>query len=105
MLEFISSQEKEVVEGVQRNFQQVVRVVSLSARSIALLCADKALQAEESFKGLRRKLPKTKQEFNWQVLARAACVLSPAALMRVLQGLSRHSLARELTAHTPTKSN
>jgi hypothetical protein len=25
------------------------------------------LQAEESFKGLRRKLPKTKQEFNWQV--------------------------------------
>lgn len=105
MLEFISSQEKEVVEGVQRNFQQVVRVVSLSARSIALLCADKTLQAEESFKGLRRKLPKTKQEFNWQVLARAACALSPAALMRVLQGLSRHSLARELTAHTPTKSN
>jgi hypothetical protein len=105
VLEFISSQEKEVVEGVQRNFQQVVRVVSLSARSIALLCADKTLQAEESFKGLRRKLPKTKQEFNWQVLARAACALSPAALMRVLQGLSRHSLARELTAHTPTKSN
>jgi len=44
------------------------------------------VQAEESFKGLRRKLPKTKQEFNWQ-------------------GLSRHSLARELTAHTPTKTN
>lgn len=66
VVEFISAQEKEVVEGVQRNFQQV----SLSARSIAPLCADRALQAEESFKGLRRKLPKTKQEFNWQVLAR-----------------------------------
>ncbi len=94
------------MEGVQRNFQQVGQR-GLSARSISPLCADKALQAEESFKGLRRKLPKTKQEFNWQVFARAACAraLSPAALMRVLQGLSRHSLARELTAHTPTKSN
>jgi len=64
VVEFISAQEKEVVDGVQRNFQQ----------------------AEESFKGLRRKLPKTKQEFNWQ-------------------GLSKHSLARELTAHTPTKTH
>jgi hypothetical protein len=27
------------------------------------------MQAEESFKGLRRKLPKTKQEFNWQVMS------------------------------------
>jgi hypothetical protein len=37
------------------------------------------LQAEESFKGLRRKLPKTKQEFNWQASAcnpfAAACCL------------------------------
>jgi len=64
VVEFISAQEKDVSEGVNRNFQQ----------------------AEESFKSLRRKLPKTKQEFNWQ-------------------GLSKHSLARELTAHTPTKTN
>jgi hypothetical protein len=82
------------------------------------------MQAEESFKGLRRKLPKTKQEFNWQVTlrlafyeplllwrrqntARCGCVVLQFCRRSVtaLQGLSRHSLARELTAHTPTKSN
>jgi hypothetical protein len=31
------------------------------------LLTARVTQAEESFKGLRRKLPKTKQEFNWQV--------------------------------------
>ena len=35
-----------------------------------------------------------------------SCFVPTAArVTSVLQGLSRHSLARELTAHTPTKSN
>ena len=38
------------------------------------------VQAEESFKSLRRKLPKTKQEFNWQV----SCVLRMLLLLLLL---------------------
>jgi hypothetical protein len=66
VVEFISAQEKEVVEGVQRNFQQA-RPPPVRPPSSATAPPDLQSQAEESFKGLRRKLPKTKQEFNWQV--------------------------------------
>jgi hypothetical protein len=45
----------------------------------------------------------------WRFIRRRNISLLPSRLpfgnRRSLQGLSRHSLARELTAHTPTKSN
>jgi len=52
-----------------RNFQHVRNTVARAR-----------VQAEDSFKSLRRKLPKTKQEFNWQV----SCVLRMLLLLLLL---------------------